>query len=104
MNAKFTKDSWVVGEHKSLNDGSIDIKDSEENLICSLYFYRKTEDQQKANAQLIACAPDMYAEIERDIECLTRWIDNHGDAFPMTAAWKDMRANKIELLKRVEVK
>ena len=44
---------------------------------------------------------DMCEEIKRDIECLTRWIDNHGDAFPMTAAWKDMRASKIELLKRV---
>lgn len=54
----------------------------------------------QANARLIACAPDMYAEIKRDIECLTRWIDNHGDAFPMTVAWKDMRANKIDLLKR----
>ena len=62
---------------------------------------KREREESIANAKLIACAPDMYEEIKRDIECLSRWIDNHGDAFPMTATWKDMRASKIELLKRV---
>lgn len=69
----------------------------DDNLTCE-----DGKHLQRANyiANAVNNFADMYAEIKQDIECLTRWIDNHGDAFPMTAAWKDMRANKIELLKR----
>ena len=105
MNTKFTKVPWEVsdvkinGEHVE-NSWSVGVGGFLLAHVTSGSTFGVVDDIQKANAHLIACAPDMYAEIKRDIECLTRWIDNHGDAFPMTAAWKDMRANKIELLKR----
>lgn len=97
MNTKFTPGPWVNNEQGFLigKNGS-PVKVSGLGSLQSF----NNRDEHKANAELMKCAPDMYAEIKRDIECLTRWIDNHGDAFPMTAAWKDMRANKIELLKR----
>lgn len=101
MKDKFTKGPWVIndGVESKFMRGKITTINTLV-VICdepSQYFGAEVAN---ANANLIACAPEMYEEIKRDIECLTRWIDNHGDAFPMTAAWKDMRASKIELLKR----
>lgn len=116
MKEKFTKGSWVsdvrvgccaVYPENSRDEWEQGLHDDERNIFYASYknmaidpSYSRQAEEAIANAHLIACAPDMYAEIKRDIECLTKWINSHGDAFPMTAAWKDMRANKIELLKR----
>ena len=104
MKERFTKGPWVSGDVVGLG---IEIKKRNSiESICNIEKYDPDNtgfnvcNEVQANANLIACAPDMYEEIKRDIECLTRWIDNHGDAFPMTATWKDMRASKIELLER----
>ena len=44
----------------------------------------------------------LYKEVEKDIACLSRWIHSHGENHPMTVVYKDIRDNKVELLKTMK--
>tara|TARA_R100001594_G_C4045837_1_gene264113 strand:- start:2711 stop:2902 length:192 start_codon:yes stop_codon:yes gene_type:complete len=44
----------------------------------------------------------LYKEVEKDIACLSRWMHSHGEDHPMTVVYKDIRDNKVELLKTMK--
>ena len=101
---KFTTGPWVVVEGDNFSK-DIEITTSERlqtsrGSICEMdiYFTGSIGDEQKANAYLIAAAPEMYYEIERDIAWLNRMIVTHGDSHPMTVMFYQMKSDKQKLL------
>ena len=66
MIAKFTKGPWVVdGKYSTfmaITSGNEVVCDVS---CCHDGFHIKPNEKEKANAQLIACAPDMYEILER---------------------------------------
>tara|TARA_R110002020_G_scaffold475890_1_gene713787 strand:- start:43322 stop:43633 length:312 start_codon:yes stop_codon:yes gene_type:complete len=69
---KFTKGPWVVrGSEIGVVDRSNTQSFGMMNIIANMDKY-DFKDQYKANAHLMVAAPDMYKEIEQDIEWLQR--------------------------------
>ena len=106
--AKFTKGEWVGfkdGKWQSdyINDYTLDGENNpswvqvtcNEQAVAIIPNHGCTLD---ANAHLIATAPAMYAEIEKDIAWLNRMIVTHGDSHPMTIVFSQMKVEKKELL------
>lgn len=73
METKFTKGPWVAnyggteGHIKAIKEGGTPTVAIADVITPSL-----TDEEKKANAHLIAAAPDMYKEIEQDILWLER--------------------------------
>ena len=71
MNTKFTKGEWIVEDDGRRYSIWSKYGENDEKVIDEqLYSYPNKEYSQelKANAHLMATAPDMYAEIQSDIE------------------------------------
>lgn len=68
---KFTKGPWSQSHRKTKSGGySTQVYDSDGETICTLAWYavpteRGFTTNRSENAQLIACAPDMYEMLER---------------------------------------
>lgn len=86
--AKFTKGSWVgfnngkwadCGAWSVDNDEASSYSNVAVNVgdvtICLVVSDSWNDEEMESNAHLIAAAPDMYAEIERDINILNRVIE-----------------------------
>ena len=81
MNTKFTKGEWFIERYHTMLDVSVVGKGS----ICTIDTDHVMDEcmidptpEQEANAHLIAAAPDMYAEIQSDIEKLKASLDADG--------------------------
>lgn len=88
--AKFTKGPWSQS-HRQGSDGmyNTEVYDHKGETICTLSWHPVyegngvTSTDRSANAHLIAAAPDMYKEVEREIstlECLLVDATTHGEA------------------------
>ena len=63
----FTKGKW---EKVPLRNGDCDILSGVETIACVFKEYVATKEEAKANARLIAAAPDLYATIENALTTL----------------------------------
>ena len=91
--AKFTKGEWVVSvDGLSVATGGFKVARAFSGSATP-YVLQTTK-----NAHLIAAAPEMYREIEKDINWLERMISTHGDDHPMTPMFEDMKKDKISLI------
>lgn len=70
--AKFTKGPWFVGNYNNLRSSEQDKYSSICVNVSMTLAHDKQNSEYTANANLIAAAPEMYKEIERDIEILKR--------------------------------
>ena len=62
---KFTNGKWVAFyPHELLNDGHISVETESGKLIYFREVHKTTLEEQAANANLIAAAPDMYEFID----------------------------------------
>lgn len=69
--------------------------------ICEVVDLEKTafmSGAMKKRGYVMAAAPEMYTEIERDIAWLNRMIVTHGDSHPMTVVFSQMKGLKKKLL------
>ena len=74
---KFSSGDWVVYiGHVSLNCGFVSVCCGDKTVY-GREMYKSTEIESIANANLIAAAPEMYEEIERDIEWLKEVKKSH---------------------------
>ena len=65
MEAKFTKGDWFLGVYSTILDVSAKDHGAIFSVECDYREYLiAPTDEQQANAHLIACAPDMYKELE----------------------------------------
>ena len=63
--AKFTNGKWVAFyPHELLNDGHISVETESGKLIYFREVHKTTLEEQAANANLIAAAPEMYEMLE----------------------------------------
>lgn len=76
-NEKFTQGEWFVEEYHTM----LDISVVEHGGVCTVHTDTAMREhlidptpEQAANAHLIASAPDMYREIESDIDTLIEFI------------------------------
>lgn len=71
IETKFTNGEWVVDSYASI-DNSVRVMQG--NFLISYSFIFDDAEEVNANAHLIAAAPEMYEEIERDIAELKEFI------------------------------
>lgn len=109
---KFAKGEWYISHWESANRYDLQVSTSDETeanpcgYICTLILTDDDDDinifaeqeLNRANAHLVAAAPEMYHEIEKDIDWLSRMILTHGADHPMTPMFSDMKQDKITLL------
>ena len=63
--AKFTNGKWVAFyPHELLNDGHISVETESGKLIYFREVHKTTLEEQAANANLIAAAPEMYEMLD----------------------------------------
>ena len=89
METKFTKGEWSQSHRKDRNSGmySTEVYDDRGQTICTLAWHtepNETRTDRPENAQLIAAAPDMYAEL-KSIITLFEWGYNGADLVDETA-------------------
>lgn len=96
--AKFTKGPWSQSHRKTKSGGhSTQVYDNNGETICTLSWYAVPTEMgfttnRSENAQLIACAPDMY-----EMLCAITDSSNPED---MLAVLKEVKSEIGELLKR----
>lgn len=88
MDAKFTPGPWQLqeGNHPAADGRDWEVV-SEHVGICGWWAWDDRREERKANAHLIAAAPDMYAEIaqcEVDLEEAAKVLA--GSGFPQLAS------------------
>lgn len=82
--AKFTKGEWVAFyPHELLNSGHASVESESGRQICMTEAYKSNLEEVTANMNLIAAAPEMYDEIERDIEWLESILAEFAIGSPM---------------------
>ena len=75
MNIKFTKGPWIAYYPKEfISEARIVIEDKEGELICTQPMYKSKQVEPKANAHLIAAAPDLYDTTRMCLDLLSKEI------------------------------
>ncbi len=60
MKTKHTQEPWLIGANfTEITTSSVEIPKGSKSVICYISGLRKTNEEIKANAKLIACAPEL---------------------------------------------
>ena len=81
--SEFTKGPWVSypphSEKDFLNSAIVNIESEYGCHVCSTTIYKRTFKEIKANAHLIAAAPEMYEALEEALSMIERQPDFNDD-------------------------
>lgn len=77
MNTKFTKGPWFAEQTIELDDVFLDICAEDSSVVSDIGVNGATEEQRRANAALIASAPELYGALE---QIAALYIDDRSSA------------------------
>lgn len=77
MNTKFTKGPWFVEQTIERDDVFLDICAEDSSVVSDVGVNGATEEQRRANAALIASAPELYEALE---QIAALYIDDRSSA------------------------
>jgi len=77
MNTKFTKGPWFAEQTIELDDVFLDICAEDSSVVSDVGVNGATEEQRRANAALIASAPELYDALE---QIAALYIDDRSSA------------------------
>lgn len=86
---KHTKGNWLA------HDGQIYSEETGKTLALISYF-DKEDEEQRANANLIAAAPDLFTALQKAVEVIERMSDEYSSIAGRHASYTNGEAKIIE--------
>jgi len=77
---KFTKEEWRITEWLEITTSRKGIVEGSKK-ICQVSDFSKTEEEARANAQLISASPEMYEALKKVQRMLEEWENRDQESF-----------------------